>query len=75
MDYLEIVNKIEKDNEEAKILKATLEERWKNLKEEKENILKELKGLDISIEDINDKIEELDKEIKEELAKCQNLIT
>lgn len=71
MDYLEELQKIEKANDQAKLQKATLEERLKNLKEEETKILKELEELGLKPEDLDKEIKTLSKQIEQELSKCQ----
>lgn len=73
-DLLDQLKKLEKKSEDNMIQKVRYEEQLKNLEVEREKFLKELQTLGIKEDELGDKIEELNTEILEELAKCQQIL-
>ena len=73
-NYVEKITTLEKQSNENKIEQAKLKERLKTLKEDKDKLLAELKELGIEEEDLEDKINDLDKEIGEEIKKCEEIL-
>jgi chromosome segregation ATPase len=71
-DYKEQFDKLQEEINNKKLEKAKLEERLENLTKERTEIFNELKTLDIATpEDLKIEIGKLEKEINEELEKCQ----
>jgi len=75
MDFKKELEQIESQVETAKLEKVKLEERKRQLEEEKVSITKELKELGIQ-EDTNLEviIQELEAEIELGIEKCQNIL-
>ncbi len=73
-NYKEELDKIEQEVNNAKIEKAKLEERKRNLEEEYTKIVEELKKEGITIEDLENNINELEIGIQEGIAKCQQIL-
>ncbi len=73
-NYKEELDKIEQEVNNAKIEKAKLEERKRNLEEEYTKIVEELKKEGITIEDLENNINELEIIIQEGIAKCQQIL-
>lgn len=71
---LDRFKELEKKVDDNKIQKVRYEEQLKTLESEREKFLNELKTLGIKEEDLSDKIESLQKEINEELTKCQQIL-
>jgi len=74
MDYKEELDKIEKDVNEKKIEKVRLEERQKALGIERDDILKELAELGVSLDELDSYLEKEEKEIKEGIEECQKIL-
>ena len=74
MDYVSEINKISKQIDSNKLEQAKLQERQKNLKEEKEKLIKELNVYEIKVENLEDEIAKLDGEITKGLSECQELL-
>lgn len=66
--------KLEEQVNKNKTEKVRLEERLKGLTEERNKLVKELELLGVKEEDLETTISQLDKEIREELSKCQELL-
>ena len=66
--------KLEEQVNKNKTEKVRLEERLKGLTEERNKLVKELELLGVKEEDLESTITQLDKEIREELSKCQELL-
>ncbi len=73
-NYKDKLDKIEQEVNNAKIEKAKLEERKRNLEEEYTKIVEELKKEGITIEDLENNINELEIGIQEGIAKCQQIL-
>ena len=73
-NYQEELTKIEKNVENAKLEKATLEERKRKLEEEQTKILEELKTEKIEENNLESNIEELEFNIQKEIEKCQQIL-
>lgn len=73
-NLMEEFKKIEKQVETNKTEKVRLEERLKGLQEERNKLISELTKLGVKEEDLENTIAQLEKEITEELARCQNLL-
>lgn len=71
MDYLAELQKIEKQNQEAKINKAKLDERLESLKKEHQNLKNQLDELGIKEEDLSKTIENLRNDIENSLDECK----
>ena len=74
MNYIQQINDLQKKVENAKLEQAKLQEREKNLKEEKEKILNELKVFDIVESDLDGEIAKINEELEKELEKCQEIL-
>ena len=74
MNYAEQLSKIEKNVEDSKLEKATLEERQRKLQEEHTKILEELKKEEIAEGKLEETIEEIEVSIQEEIKKCQKIL-
>ena len=74
MNYLEELEKIEKNVESSKLKMATLEERKRKLEEEQSKILEELTKEKITEDKLEDVIMDLEVEIQEEITKCQQIL-
>jgi len=75
MNYKDEIEKIQYKIEAKKIEKARLEERAKSLTEERDKILVQMKELKVnSIEALNKEIEQLDKELQDEIMKCSQIL-
>lgn len=73
-NYKEELNNIEKTVENAKLDKARLEERKKKLEEDKIVLLEDLKKEGISVEELQDKISELEIEIEKEIRNAKEIL-
>lgn len=74
MSYSEELSKIEQKVNGAKLEKATLEERKRNLEQEQTKILEELKKEEIGENKLEDVIMDLEVEIQEGIDKCKDII-
>jgi len=74
MDYKKALIELEEKVETAKINKAKLEERLKKLKEDKASLLKEIEAEGFLVDDLDTDIAKLEKNIKEGIGKCQNIL-
>ncbi len=70
-DYKKEFDKLHKNIEEKKIEQAKLEERLENLQKEEKQISEDLKELNVTSDELEGVICDLEKDIKEELEKCQ----
>lgn len=59
---------------QKKVEKAKLEERMENIQKDIEGIREDLKELDIDENELDDVIKALEKDIKEELEKCEKAL-
>lgn len=73
-DYQKQLSEIEEKVNNAKLKKATLEERGRKLLEEQTEILEKLKEEKIEEKNLQDKIIDLEIEIEKELNKCQEIL-
>lgn len=74
-NFKEEFESLTKKIEEKKMEQVRLQERQKQLTEEKEKINVQLKELNLeSIEQAKSKVETLEKDITEDLIKCNNLL-
>jgi chromosome segregation ATPase len=71
MDFLERLQKAEQKYNENKILIAKLEEKRDNLKAEYESLLAELEAAGVTEQDLGQTITNLNVEIDEKLASCE----
>ena len=74
MDYQKELTNIEAKIETQKLEQAKLEERKRQLTEEKNKILEELKEQNIKPEELEEIIEELEISIQQEIEKCQKIL-
>lgn len=74
MNYSEELSKIEQTVNNAKLEKATLEERKRKLEEEQTITLEELKKEEITEDKLEDVINDLGIEIQEGIEKCQQIL-
>lgn len=74
MNYAEELSKIEQKINNAKLKKATLQERKRNLEKEQTKILEELKKEKITKDKLEDVIMDLEVEIQEEIDKCLQIL-
>lgn len=74
MDYKKEIEKIEKLNEEKKVEKTRLEERKRQLLDEKAKLLKQLAEYNIKESELTDVIEELEIELEQGIKECQNCL-
>jgi predicted nucleic acid-binding Zn-ribbon protein len=74
MNYIEEINKLQKQMDSNKIEQAKLQEREKTLQEEKEKILKELAIYEIKENDLEGEIIKINEEIEKELNKCKTIL-
>jgi len=69
--YIEQIQSLENKIQENKTELTKLTERLEVSKEEKKNLLAKLKELDISEDDLEDKIVDLDTELSEKIAEIE----
>ena len=74
MDYINEITKLQKQIDSNKLEQAKLSERQKNLKEENEKLIKELSVYEIKVEDLEDEMTKLNKEVEEGLKKCKEMM-
>ena len=74
MNYIDEITKLQKQIDSNKLEQAKLSERQKNLKEEKEKLIKELSVYEIKEEDLENEIAKLNKEVEEGLEKCKEMM-
>jgi len=74
MNFKDELNKIEEQINIYKEEKIRLEEQGKQLEKERQEILAQLKEEDVTEDTIRDKIHELEIELQEGIAKCQNIL-
>lgn len=74
MDYQKELSNIESKIETQKLEAAKLEERKRQLTEEKDKILAELKEQNIKPEELEEIIEELEVSIQQEIDKCKKIL-
>ena len=72
MNNIEKIQLLENKIQENKTELTKLTERLEVSKEEKKNLLAKLKELDISEDDLEDKIVDLDTELSEKIAEIEN---
>jgi len=70
-DYKKQFDELQESINNKKLEKAKLEERLANLEKEEKQINENLKELNVSKDELDSILETLEKEIKEELEKCQ----
>ena len=73
-DLIKDIQKLETTVQENKTELTKLEERRKILKEERDKLLVELKEQDIEEDDLQDKINDLETELKQKIEEIQNEI-
>lgn len=74
-DYKEKLDEIEQAIQEKKEEKIRLTTKKTQLEEQKTELLAELSGLDLTEEKLTEEINKLEKEIKEELSKCETILS
>ena len=74
MDYLQELQKIEKQSQEAQINKAKLEQKLASLKEEQSKLQEELKALGVTEENLASTITSLQEEIEIEIQQAQEAL-
>ncbi len=74
-DFKKQFDEIQETINNKKVEKAKLQERQENLLKEQKQIHEELKELDVTSDELEGVIADLEKEIKEELAKCQKTLS
>ena len=74
MDYLQELQKIEKQSQEAQINKAKLEQKLASLKEEQAKLQEELKALGVTEENLASTITSLQEEIEIEIQQAQEAL-
>ena len=74
MNYIDEITKLQKQIDNNKLEEAKLQERQKNLKEEKDKLIKELNVYAIKEEDLENEIAKLNKEVEEGLKKCKEMM-
>ena len=73
-DLIKDIQKLETTVQENKTELTKLEERRKILKEKRDKLLVELKEQDIEEDDLQDKINDLETELKQKIEEIQNEI-
>ena len=73
-DYKRQLEQIESDVQNKKLEKAKLEERIRQLEEQKEQILGELEGLGITEVELDGFLEKEEKKIKEGIDRCKMIL-
>lgn len=74
MDYTAELSKIEQTVNNAKLEKATLEERQRKLIEEQTKILEELKKEEITEDKLEENIDNLEVSIQKGIEECQEVL-
>ena len=74
VDYMKQLEQIEKDVQLKKLEKVRLEERVRQLEEQKEQILKELSMLGVSEVGLDEFLEKEENEIRDGINKCQTIL-
>jgi len=74
MNYSNELNNIEQTVNNAKLEKATLEERKRKLGEEQTKILGELKKEEITEDKLEESIDNLEIQIQKGIEKCQEVL-
>jgi hypothetical protein len=74
MDYLSELQKIEKVTQERKIQKAKLEQSIATAEAEQTKIIEELKSLGIAPENLQSTIDNLQKDIENEIDECNEIL-
>lgn len=74
MDYKKEIEKLDTEIKKQQENKIRLEERYNSLTKEEVKINEELLILNIKPEELDSKIETLEKEIKSEIEKCQKIL-
>lgn len=70
-DYKKQFDELQESINNKKLEKAKLEERSANLEKEEKQIKIDLKELDVTSDELEGVIADLEKDIKEDLQKCQ----
>ncbi len=70
-EYKEKFDELQESINNKKLEKAKLEERLANLEKEDKQINKDLKEFNVAPDELEGVIADLEKDIKEELEKCQ----
>ena len=73
-DYKKQFDEIQETINNKKVEKAKLQERQENLLKEQKQILEDLKELDVTSDELEGVIADLEKDIKEELEKCNKTL-
>lgn len=71
-NYIKIIQDLQDKTQKNKEELIRLEEKQKNLQEEKGKILAELKELNIKEEELENKIEVMDENLQEEIKKIED---
>lgn len=74
-NYKEQFDELQETINSKKIEKAKFEERLQNLIKEEKQINEDLKELNVSKEELDSVLETLEKEIEQELGKCQKSLS
>ena len=74
MDYQKELEQITKTVETQKLEKAKLEERKRQLTEDKTKILKELEELGITEDKLEETVEELEISLQKGIKECQKIL-
>ncbi len=74
MDYKNELDKIEKQVNDKKLEQARLEERKKQLEEERTTIQEALKAENITEDKLEDMINDLEIEISEQIEQCKKIL-
>ncbi|AEV68962.1 hypothetical protein [Acetivibrio clariflavus] len=73
-EYEKRINQIKESLDKAKNMRIRAEARLEELNKQKEEILRELKELNVSPDQLDDEISKLKSEIEELMERAQNLI-
>ncbi len=74
-DYKKQFDELQESINNKKLEKAKLEERLANLEKEEKQINEDLKELNVTTDELEGVIADLEKDIKEELEKCRKSLS
>lgn len=74
MDYTQRLEALKDNLDKAKLNKVKYEERLNILIKEQEDIIKEIKGLGIEPENLDEEIKSLENEIAKDIEKAESLL-
>jgi len=73
-DFKKQFDDLQEEINRKKLEQAKLQERLANLEKDEKQIKEDLKELNVSSDDLEEVINDLEKEIKEEMGKCQKTL-